>query len=369
MLIGSSWFARQAEAERIRAEASKDHAIAVLNTVQEIEIAALNALRGERGFLLTSDPSYLEPLDVSGQSGLALTRELTSLVAEDSKQLVVAHSVEQDFQKMLTLLQSIVQAHKDGAKEKALTMVRSGEGRLALKTISAKLALVAERETTLLRQQSALARDRAEASEAYQYVLSGAGLALMLLAGLAVGAVRRAVAAEARVRTELRRHAMTDELTGLANRREFMASLDRAIASAKRNGTPLALALLDIDHFKRINDTYGHPAGDAVIRAIATTSVDVMRGQDTVGRLGGEEFAIILPDCSPGDAFVCCERLRMAISTLDLEMETGEPICVTVSTGLATYVPGDSAEAMIARADAALYDAKHAGRDRVLLAA
>ena len=369
MLIGSSWFARQAEAERIRAEASKDHAISVLNIVQEIEIAALNALRGERGFLLTNDPNYLEPLDVSGQSGLALTRELTSLVAQDSSQLVVAQSVEQDFKNMLTLLHSIVKTHQDGAKEKALAMVRSGEGRLALTTISAKLAQVAERETILLRQQSALARNRAEASEAYQYVLSGAGLALMLLAGLAVVAVRRAVAAEARVRTELRRHAMTDELTGLANRREFMASLDRSIATAKRNGTPLALALLDIDHFKRINDTYGHPAGDAVIRAIATTSVDVMRGQDTVGRLGGEEFAIILPDCSPGDAFVCCERLRMAIGTLDLELETGAPICVTVSTGLATYVPGDAAEAMIERADAALYDAKHAGCDRVLLAA
>jgi diguanylate cyclase (GGDEF)-like protein len=106
-----------------------------------------------------------------------------------------------------------------------------------------------------------------------------------------------------------------------------------------------------------------------VIRAIATTSVDVMRAQDTVGRLGGEEFAIILPNCSPGDAFVCCERLRMAIGTLDLEMETGDPICVTVSTGLATYLPGDAAEAMIERADAALYDAKNAGRDRVKLAA
>ncbi|NNC58698.1 MAG: diguanylate cyclase [Erythrobacter sp.] len=357
--------------ERIRAEASKDHAIAVLNTVQDIEIAALNALRGERGYLLTNDTSYLEPLNVDGQGGLALTRELTSLVKEDSRQLVVAHSVERDYRNMLTLLQTIVQAHKTGAKDEALTMVRTGEGRLALKKISAKLAQVAERETILLREQSALARDRAEASEAYQYVLSSAGLALMLLAGLAVGAVRRAVAAEARVRTELRRRAMTDELTGLANRREFMASLDRAVATAKRNGSPLALALalIDIDHFKRINDTYGHPAGDAVIRAIATTSVDVVRAQDTVGRLDGEEFAIILPNCSPGDAFVCCERLRMAIGTLDLEMETGEPICVTVSTGLATYLSGDAAEAMIERADAALYDAKNAARDRVKLAA
>ncbi|RZV29453.1 MAG: hypothetical protein EX262_09910, partial [Sphingomonadaceae bacterium] len=240
MLIASSWFARQAEAERIRAEASKDHAIAVLNTVQDIEIAALNALRGERGYLLTNDTSYLEPLNVDGQGGLALTRELTSLVKEDSRQLVVAHSVERDYRNMLTLLQSIVQAHKTGAKDEALTMVRTGEGRLALKKISAKLSQVAERETILLREQSALARDRAEASEAYQYVLSSAGLALMLLAGLAVGAVRRAVAAEARVRTELRRRAMTDELTGLANRREFMASLDRAVATAKRNGSPLA---------------------------------------------------------------------------------------------------------------------------------
>lgn len=191
----------------------------------------------------------------------------------------------------------------------------------------------------------------------------------MVLAGFAVIAVRRAVEAEERIRRELMRRAMTDELTGLANRREFMASLDRAIAAARRNRRPLALAILDIDHFKRVNDTYGHPAGDAVIRTVASTAVDIMRGQDTVGRLGGEEFAVVLPDCSGDNAFAACERLRVAMREADLEMETGENISVTLSTGIAVFAKDDSAEAMIARADAALYDAKNGGRDRVLLAA
>ena len=175
--------------------------------------------------------------------------------------------------------------------------------------------------------------------------------------------------AEARVREELHRRAVTDDLTGLANRRELLASLERAIAGSRRNRRPLALAVLDIDHFKRINDNHGHPAGDAVIRRIALLAVEVMRGQDTVGRLGGEEFAVVLPDCTAEDALAACERLRTAVRDTDLEMETGLPIYITLSTGVAVFERSDTAETMIARADAALYAAKHGGRDQVKLAA
>lgn len=206
-------------------------------------------------------------------------------------------------------------------------------------------------------------------SELYQYGLTLVGLILLVITALANAAVRRSVEAETRIREELHRRAMTDDLTGLANRRELLASLERAIASSRRNRRPLALAVLDIDHFKRINDSHGHPAGDAVIRRIALLAVEVMRGQDTVGRLGGEEFAVVLPDCSAEDALSACERLRMAVRDTDLEMETGLPIYITLSTGVAVFERSDTAETMIARADAALYAAKNGGRDQVKLAA
>jgi len=369
LLAGASWFATGAAAERERAEASRNHAIEVLQTASEIEIAALNAVRGERGFLLTDNPVFLQPMTDAVPRGRRLTAHLRHLVADSPQQAAHADLVEAEFNALVSRLEGIVALHRAGQRSAALERVKDGEGRAAIQAIVADLKQIERHENALLDRRSRLARDRARDSQLYQYLLTGIGLGLMVLAGFAVLAVRRAVAEEAKTRNELRRRAMTDELTGLTNRREFMASLERALAASRRNRRPLALAILDIDHFKRVNDTYGHPAGDAVIRTVAKMAIEVMRGQDTVGRLGGEEFAIVLPDCSVADAYAACERLRMAVRGSGVEVADGHNISVTLSTGIATYVSGDDAESMIARADAALYEAKHGGRDQVLLAA
>nr|WP_161593786.1 diguanylate cyclase [Parerythrobacter lutipelagi] len=369
LLAGASWFATTTAFERENAEASRDHAFAVLGTADEIEIAALNAIRGERGYLLSDDPEFLRPLNDAKLRGRFLIEQLQELVADNPEQAASAKRVAAEFNALIFRVDRIVELHRRGDRAAAHKRVRNAEDRDAVETIVADLQRIERYENSRLAKRTLIAQKHGEANQNYQYLLSGVGIALMILAAFAVSAVRRAVAAEARVRSELRRRAMTDELTGLANRREFMASLDRAMASARRSRRPLSLAILDIDHFKRINDTFGHPAGDAVIRTVATTAVDLMRGQDTVGRIGGEEFAIVLPDCSSADAYAACERLRLAIRAADLEMETGEHVSVTLSTGIATFAPNDTAEQMIALADAALYQAKHGGRDRVLLAA
>ncbi|WP_081949096.1 sensor domain-containing diguanylate cyclase [Litchfieldella xinjiangensis] len=154
----------------------------------------------------------------------------------------------------------------------------------------------------------------------------------------------------------------TDELTGLANRRKFMTRLDEEIARSNRHATPLSLVLLDLDHFKRINDTWGHLQGDQVLAELAALSLDSLREDDVIARLGGEEFALLLP-LTP---LVCCEplaeRLRRLIAEHDFRLPQGR---VTVSVGIAEHRVGESRETLIERADQSLYAAKRNGRNRV----
>jgi diguanylate cyclase (GGDEF)-like protein/PAS domain S-box-containing protein len=157
--------------------------------------------------------------------------------------------------------------------------------------------------------------------------------------------------------------ATTDALTGLKNRMVFHNSLDEMIAVADRQAAPLSLLLVDVDHFKRINDTFGHLAGDRVLQVIATALREHVREQDVVARFGGEEFALLLPGTALAEAMVVAESLRRAC-----EGATDLPARITISIGVATHLPGESAEAIADRADQALYRAKRAGRNMVVAA-
>jgi len=159
-----------------------------------------------------------------------------------------------------------------------------------------------------------------------------------------------------------RRFATRDPLTGLANRRLFEETLGREIARQGRKATPLALALIDLDGFKNVNDTRGHAAGDEALRSVAQAIVDRVRASDLAARIGGDEFAVVLPDCSPADALKVGEDLRVQI-------EAAVGPMVTASVGIAV-VPDHAvdADALLAAADGALYTAKEHGRNRTLMA-
>ena len=163
---------------------------------------------------------------------------------------------------------------------------------------------------------------------------------------------------------ELQRLATTDELTGLPNRRHFLARLkeesDRATRFRERS---LSVAMADADHFKRVNDTYGHAAGDAVLRKIAEIFRSAIRTIDVPGRLGGEEFGIIMPDTHLPAAQLVCERLRQQVESSMVELDSVE-IRVTISLGVAELNEGEHPERLLARADSALYLAKDSGRNR-----
>ena len=166
---------------------------------------------------------------------------------------------------------------------------------------------------------------------------------------------------------DARGDAARDALTGLANRRQMLVRLEAERERARRHDTPLSVLMLDLDRFKAVNDRWGHPAGDAVLRSTALAIAAELRACDLGARCGGEEFLALLPDTGPEDAARVAERIRRRIGAL--EIDVGEArLQVTVSIGLATLRRGEPADAVVARADAALYRAKAEGRDRCVAA-
>jgi diguanylate cyclase (GGDEF)-like protein len=166
---------------------------------------------------------------------------------------------------------------------------------------------------------------------------------------------------------DLERLSGTDALTGLANRRLLMAELERELRRSERHGNPLALLMLDVDHFKRFNDTYGHPAGDAVLQRLAGILRKSVRDVDTVARYGGEEFLVMLPETPAADAARVSERIRAATEQDRFTPEGGgAALGVTVSVGYAVFPEhGKTADTLIEAADQALYRSKASGRNRV----
>ena len=162
---------------------------------------------------------------------------------------------------------------------------------------------------------------------------------------------------------ELEALARTDYLTGLHNRRHLEEHLESLVADAKRHGYPLAVLLIDIDHFKQVNDTLGHETGDVVLREVAARLRGSVRGQDIAGRWGGEEFLVLLPHTAAEPAALLAERLRSAVSAAPI-LSGDAVVTITVSVGGSAAEGADSAE-LLSRADAELYAAKEAGRDQV----
>ena len=179
----------------------------------------------------------------------------------------------------------------------------------------------------------------------------------------------------ARVRSALRTNALrnrlaaeaaTDPLTGLLNRRQLDQRLAETVALAHRHSRPVSALMIDLDHFKRVNDSYGHASGDQVLCDVATRIRESCRISDVVARYGGEEFVVVLPETDVNGAVSAAEKIRWIVSSRPIQLERGGRIRVTASVGAAelereTGTPGQ----LLADADAALYDAKHAGRDRI----
>lgn len=167
---------------------------------------------------------------------------------------------------------------------------------------------------------------------------------------------------------EVRRESMLDPLTKIFNRKSFDEGLQSALDEAHETGDPLCLMMLDIDHFKQFNDTWGHQTGDQVLRLVAMTLKSNIKGKDIAARYGGEEFAAVLPSTDLEGAIIVADNIRKAVQAKELlKRSTNEKLGrITASFGVATFRRGDNAVSLIERADRCLYAAKHAGRNRVL---
>jgi diguanylate cyclase (GGDEF)-like protein len=165
---------------------------------------------------------------------------------------------------------------------------------------------------------------------------------------------------------EVLTQATVDPLTGVSNRSTVLGFLERHFELARRQDRPLSVILCDLDHFKQINDTFGHAAGDQVLQGIGSILVSRLRGSDAAGRIGGEEFLVVLPETRSQQARNVAEELRQAVQAESLRLPDGRTLQVTCSLGVAQIHPGDTdGGALLARADVGLYCAKRGGRDRV----
>jgi diguanylate cyclase (GGDEF)-like protein len=238
---------------------------------------------------------------------------------------------------------------------------------IAFLTVLAVASLVA---AVVLRQGGPWRAPAAAAVDPLQVDVYNVLMILVVLPALAVIAARLSGLRQklrgqrealARALAEVERLAVSDELTGLPNRRSMQAGLARSLALADRGIAPFCVAILDIDHFKAVNDALGHAAGDAVLREVARRGQAVLRATDVLGRWGGEEFLLLMPGGADA-ASAALARIRAALAAGGQASPA-----VTLSAGIAAYRPGEDADALLARADRALYAAKHAGRDRVVV--
>lgn len=358
-----------ATSQRRKVEALHLHTLDVLLVSGGLETALNAALRGERGYLLTHDSDFLEPFVEGRKRALESSAKLQQLTADNPVQRRNLRDFSFRLESYMRTLSWLIGLERSGRHDDAIAAIKARVGRQQIIGLIDTLHRVEAEERRLLdlrREASEAANDRIEL---YNYMVAGGGLLLMLLLTGAMASASRAHRHSLELAGELHRLATTDALTGLPNRRQLLAALDVEKHRAERSGRPLALALLDVDRFKSVNDTHGHAAGDEVLRAVAEELRKVTRAGDVLGRYGGEEFAILMPETSTAQAQRACERLREAVAGRNIHYPDGSIGRMTISTGVALLGSGEPSEQLISRADTALYTAKSDGRNLVRLAA
>ncbi|MEM9318613.1 MAG: GGDEF domain-containing protein [Pseudomonadota bacterium] len=192
-----------------------------------------------------------------------------------------------------------------------------------------------------------------------RFLFLGGGVSILLFAYLSLSTVSALLHTD-----ELRQESRTDALTGLTNRRGIDEALDHLVARAQLTERPLVALMADIDHFKSVNDTYGHAIGDLAIQATGNILGQSMRSGDLVGRYGGEEFVVLMPDCEFDDAVFIAEQFRAALESMPVTSPEGR-LSITASVGAAELSKGEVGRDLLHRADLCLYQAKNDGRNRV----
>jgi diguanylate cyclase (GGDEF)-like protein len=359
----------RATAERRQAEALQIHTLDVLMTAGRLETAVNEMMRGERGYLITGDREFLQPYFEGRRHSFQLLRSLQRATRDNVWQQGNLIAAERRLRALVGTVDRLVALEAAGRRPEAIAEVRAGTERSRIIAFLASLGRAEAEERRLLSLRGAAASAADARDTRYNYIILILGLMMFGLLTAALIGAARAHRRTLELTDELRRHATTDALTGLPNRRHLMAWMETEVLRAGRAGRPLSLALLDVDRFKAINDTHGHPVGDEVLRVVAEELRKVTRGGDLLGRFGGEEFAIIMPETDIDQAHLACERLRRAVARRILHYPNGTSGRVTISSGVALLAGTEGCDHLVSRADKALYEAKADGRNLVRLAA
>jgi diguanylate cyclase (GGDEF)-like protein len=308
------------------------------------ELATLRALRG---------------VPLSSVEDLLAGCEIRHLVPSE-----VLLSMGQENRAMYMILSGKLTVHLDGPQSESVATLERGEtvGELSvLEQRPASAYVVAAEPTRVL---------MLDEPRFWNLVNASHDFSINLLFSLAarLRANNSTVTTNIRLQREYKRNATIDGLTGLYNRRWIDDALPRFVSRYARGGQPLAILMVDVDHFKKFNDTYGHPMGDQVLVKVGQALRTQVRPTDHVARYGGEEFLVILPDTTPSSAATVADRLRTAIHAIELAEPDGSAIPrITISLGGGCLAQGQDMKGLLATADAALYASKHAGRDRYTL--
>jgi diguanylate cyclase (GGDEF)-like protein len=311
------------------------------------------------------DPAELYNLKVlQGVSLAAVEGLLSGCVLQTLQPGDVLLSLGQENHAMHMVLSGRLSVHLESPQSEPVATLSAGETVGEISVIDARPAsafVVAAEPTRLLSVEEASFWQLVNASHDF-------AINLLLILAQRLRSNNSTVSNNIRLSREYKRNAMIDALTGLYNRRWLDEAVPRFVRRCGRGAPPLSVLMVDIDHFKRFNDTYGHPAGDAVIAHVARTLQANLRPTDLAARYGGEEFMVILPDADENGAAAAGERLREAVGQAPAIAPSGEALpVVTISVGGAQFRRGQDMAALVAAADAALYESKHAGRNRVTI--
>jgi diguanylate cyclase (GGDEF)-like protein len=353
----------------IEAAESVTHTQGVISEIERLESLIKDAETGARGFVITGKPQYLEPYDAALQSLEQRINHLKDLTQESASQQDRIALLEPMIQQRLGQLSEIIRLRKAEGFEAAQKVVSDDKDRQVMADLRYIVAEMKSEERGRLQQ-------RTEQSKSSTLKISGLFIYLLVvMLGLFITVyylIKRDTAEHARLEHKLRLLATRDGLTRLLNRRELNHRLRIEAERFQRYRRPVSFLLFDVDHFKSVNDRYGHQTGDEVLRWIARRVRETIRAVDVAARYGGEEIAVILPEVTSHEALMLAERLRKTISAQPCVITQNDgktaEIFVTISIGLAEFSQANSSdEAVIKIADKALYQAKHQGRNRVVV--
>jgi len=339
------------------------------DVLTQLEAAATGVTQAEtelRGFLMTDQESYLVPYS----AGLTETRlrleAVRKITADSPPQQARVHKLEPLILHRLDLLEALLKIGHDQGFEAARRILTFDRGPEYMEEIRQGVQQMEHEEQELLAARFAQQESSSRRLQ-WMVVLSCAAGLFLLSVSLAV-LFHDLSTVEAAFR-KAKYNVAHDTLTGLASRHSLMVQLDFVIADVARTGQPLSVCICDIDRFKSINDTHGHTAGDEILASFGKLVRGGIRKGDIAGRLGGDEFCIVLPNTGGDSAGPLMERLREQWESLEYHSPDGGPFSVTASFGVVQHTGERSAKALLHTADKALYCAKGEGRNRIHLVA